>query len=397
MTTADPAFSRLAAEFASLASDDRRARGVPLSLHIDLTYRCDLDCEHCYLDRKTDWPELRNDELLDLVDQAADLGVLRLTWSGGEPFARPDFESLVERASQHGLVSRIKTHAGNITAARAAWLASQVVDRVEVSVYSLNARVHDAITRVPGSFEATLQGIAEMRRIGVEVSISWVAMRSSVHEGADLLRYFSALGCRVSIGVGIQPDNGLSQGIEQLDLGDTELVQAYRVIQQQRIMQGDDDGRVVRLDATAAPCGAARSSVYVAPDGAVTPCVMFPMEIGHLREQTLAEIWHQSERRKEIVAWTNADRSDCLSCSAGGNCFYCPGEAFKRTGDFRAAPDVFHQRTRAKMKAFEAEYGHRFEPAFWAGIPEHTEAPPRVRKAHFPILRPGTTGSRRNA
>ncbi len=387
MNSADPAFVDIAAQLVSLARIDRAQRGVPTSVHIDLTYRCDLDCEHCYLDRKGDWPELRTEELLDLIDQAAALGVMQLTWSGGEPFARPDFEQLVEHASRHGISNRIKTHAGNVTPERAAWLASQSVSRVEVSVYSLSQAVHDAVTRVPGSLQATLSGIASMRRAGVAVTVAWVATRGGVDEALDLHKYFDAMGCFVSFGVGIQPDNGNTQDLDSLDLGDAELVRAFVALQKQRKLRGDQDATVARLEPNEAPCGAARSVIYVAPDGAVTPCVVFPLQLGHLREQSLAEIWFGSEKRKEIAAWTNADRSDCMSCGAGGNCFYCPGEAYKRTGDYRSAPDEFHQRTRAKMRAFQVVHGTELDDAFWQSIPE-TTLPERTRKAHFPIYRP---------
>ena len=387
MTEPSADFVSIAAQFATLVDQDHRDRGVPVMIHVDLTYRCDLDCEHCYLDRKSDWPELRTEEFYDLIDQAADLGVLRMTWSGGEPFARPDFEEIIEYSSRRGMVNRIKTHAGNVTPERAAWLASQSVDRVEVSVYSLSETVHDAVTRIPGSLRATLAGIAAMRRAGVSVTVAWVATRGAVDEGLDLHRYFEALGCKISFGVGIQPDNGGTQNTEALDLGDRELVRAYVALQHQRQLLQGTNAPVLQLDPNGAPCSAGRTVIYVAPDGGVTPCVMFPMQIGHLREQSLADIWFESEKRKELAAWTNADRSDCLSCGAGGNCFYCPGEAFKRTGDYRSAPDEFHQRTRAKMQSFQQVYGTELDDSFWQSIPETTQQE-RKRKAHFPIYRP---------
>ncbi len=74
-----------------MESINRRAMdlGIPLSVHIDLTWRCNERCIHCYLDHD-DPDELSLSELRDLLDQMADAGTLFLTLSGGEIFLRKD-------------------------------------------------------------------------------------------------------------------------------------------------------------------------------------------------------------------------------------------------------------------------------------------------------------------
>ncbi len=123
--------------------------------HLDLTYRCDLDCVHCYLDEKNDWPEMKTAEWLSVIDQLGEMGVATVLFSGGEVFARPDFPELLQRTAHHGIRSIVKTHAGNLDAARAKALAVALVDQLDVSVYSLSPDVHDAVTQVPGSLAAT--------------------------------------------------------------------------------------------------------------------------------------------------------------------------------------------------------------------------------------------------
>src|SRR2546426_5956411 len=60
---------------------------IPLSVHIDLTMRCNERCIHCYrvIERR---PELTTDELRALLDDVARAGTLYLTFSGGEIFLR---------------------------------------------------------------------------------------------------------------------------------------------------------------------------------------------------------------------------------------------------------------------------------------------------------------------
>jgi len=64
--------------------------GIPIDVHIDVTYRCNERCVHCYLDHD-DHGELSTSEIKDVLKQLADAGVFFLTFSGGEVFLRRDF------------------------------------------------------------------------------------------------------------------------------------------------------------------------------------------------------------------------------------------------------------------------------------------------------------------
>ena len=369
---------------------------VPYQAHLDITYRCDLDCEHCYLDNKDSWPELRKDELIDLLDQLYTLGVPTLTWSGGEPFARPDFFDLLEHARAKGFVSIVKTHGGNVSAEMAERLVNLGVARVDVSLYSLDDELHDAVTRVPGSLKATLAGVKHMLAVGIRVRASTVTLPTNFHELPAIRRYAESIGCEYQSANFVHLEHNADKGLDALNMDEQTLLKALR----------QDFGRYVERDRTprplspdSDPCGAGRSSVYITPDGAVWPCVAFPMPIGHLREASFEEIWRTSESRKALTEWTNKDRHDCLSCGGSSECFYCPGEAYKRTGDFRTAPDIFHWRTRVAMKAVESVTDHRFSSEDWASVPEGAppSAPAPKKKFQFPIYQPGQAPKRRDS
>src|SRR5688572_12899725 len=88
---------------------------VPHSALMEITWRCNLKCLHCYLPegqrRKSarEADELSTDELKRVLDELADLGVLYLTLSGGEVAMRPDFLTLVEHARKRTFDVRIFT------------------------------------------------------------------------------------------------------------------------------------------------------------------------------------------------------------------------------------------------------------------------------------------------
>ena len=71
------------------------ALGIPLGVHLDLTYRCNERCVHCYLDHD-DQGEMTFDEVSGLLGQMAEAGVFLLTLSGGEPLLRKDLFAIFE-------------------------------------------------------------------------------------------------------------------------------------------------------------------------------------------------------------------------------------------------------------------------------------------------------------
>src|SRR5215208_4107221 len=83
---------------------------IPISVHFDLTYRCNERCEHCYLDHE-DHGEMTSGEVKDVLDQLASAGTLFLTFSGGELLLRKDFFELLAHARQLQFDVKIKTNA----------------------------------------------------------------------------------------------------------------------------------------------------------------------------------------------------------------------------------------------------------------------------------------------
>ncbi len=141
--------------------------GVPLSVHLDITYRCNERCVHCYLDHD-DHGEMTTAEIKGVLDQLAEAGVFFLTFSGGEVFLRRDFFELLEHARRLLFNVKIKTNAVMIHEAEAKRIRALGVDTIQISVYSHRPEVHDAITKLPGSFKRTIEGIRLLKRTGPE-------------------------------------------------------------------------------------------------------------------------------------------------------------------------------------------------------------------------------------
>ncbi len=375
----DPYHAFVASMRAAWSQEER-----PLQAHLDVTYRCDLNCKHCYLDNRTSWPEMTTNEWLNVLDQLHQAGVMFLTWSGGDVFMRRDFGTLLDRASELGLMSRVKTHGAHITDEWAQRMVKDKVGRVDVSVYSLNPEIHDRLTQVAGSQAATLRGIAAARRAGLRVKVSFYVQPETIGEIAALYAHFSALGCRVSFNTNTVLDHSATENLVHLRLGDDDLVRARA-----EILRVEPQELPKRLDELPrhAPCAAGRTDLYIGPDGEVWPCISFPMALGNLRERPLLDIWRTSPARQALVAWDNNDRTTCHSCEGSRFCFFCPGDAYKATGDFRKAAPSFHATSRARMRAWEIVHGPTFTDDAWASVPDESGRAPATKRFVFPIHR----------
>lgn len=368
--------------------------GCPNDAQLDVTYRCDLDCQHCYLDNRDTWPELTTQEWLRVLDQLAEIGIWNLGWSGGETLLRKDLLELLAYAHSRGFNSNVRTHAGGMTPAMAEELARLCVTKVKVSIYSLNPAIHDAFTRRPGSLAASLAGMAAARAAGLATHADVVVQAQTVEEIPAIAAYFDARGMTCDFGTNIYRDHLAREALDLLELTSDQRIRARELIWKVKAGPLDFVPRAAEHP-NKGPCGAGRTYLYIAPDGAVWPCVMFPMELGHLRQNTLREIWDHSPQRQAILAFTNKNRGACNSCGGSDVCFYCPGEAFKHTGDFKKPPEHFHARTRDLMRGLELARGPRYSAEDWASTPAGGERAAPPKKFLFPIYRPVRMGGAR--
>src|SRR5438132_4064474 len=92
--------------------------GVPINVHLDVTYRCNERCVHCYLDHD-DHGEMTTAEIRTVLDELSEAGVFFLTLSGGEVLMRRDFFEIVGYARRLMFNVKVKTNGVMIREAEA--------------------------------------------------------------------------------------------------------------------------------------------------------------------------------------------------------------------------------------------------------------------------------------
>jgi MoaA/NifB/PqqE/SkfB family radical SAM enzyme len=164
----------------------------PYLVALNLTRRCNLKCEHCYLDAGTrdcgDTDEMDTAEVKDLIDEIAALsdGTM-VVLTGGEPLLRRDIEDLARHATECGLMVVVGTNGILLNEDRVARLVDAGVKGAGISLDSLNPEYHDAFRGAPGSWRKTMAGIDNCRRAGLAVQLHFSVTDDNAHELDDMI------------------------------------------------------------------------------------------------------------------------------------------------------------------------------------------------------------------
>ena len=309
--------------------------GIPLSVHLDVTYRCNERCVHCYLDHD-DHGEMTTDEIKKILDQLAEAGTFFLTFSGGEVFLRRDFLELVAYARKLLFNVKVKSNAVMIREREAQELRRLGVEQIQISVYSHRAEVHDAITKVRGSWAKTTRAIRFLKQQGLKVTIANVLMNDNLDDYKGTQALAEELGVSYTLDPTVSPKMDGDHSILSLRVPGTALPSVFR-----------DTSLVGNVEEFCAPpsapdedilngypCSAGHTSCYITPYADVFPCVQFPLPSGNLRQQRFVDIWNNSPELKDVRSIRARDLTTCSGCGHVGTCSRCPGLAFME-GDMR--------------------------------------------------------------
>lgn len=175
---------------------------IPLEGKIDVTYRCNNDCLHCWLKAPSNVressKEISCEKIKNIVLQAHKMGCRSWSLSGGEPMLRPDFIEIVNFIIHHASSCFLNTNGTLITPKIARTLKRKCISTV--AIYGATAEVHDRITRNPGSFEQVMNGSRYLREAGANFTVQLIPMRDNYHQLDEMKRLAKSLSKYYKIG-----------------------------------------------------------------------------------------------------------------------------------------------------------------------------------------------------
>jgi len=310
---------------------------LPLEGKIDLTYRCNNNCRHCWLripvDAKEQKAELSPEEIRGIVKEAKAMGCRKWAISGGEPMLRPDFAEVFDYITSNCSSYSLNTNGALITPKIANLMKRKGVKMVVL--YGATQEVHDHITRNPGSFEATMRGFRYLKEAGAGFIVQLIPMKDNYHQFKEMLRLAKSLSRHYRIGA---PWLYLSA------CGDAEI---NKEIIHQRLSPKD----VVDLDKPdlsyeesmkelTSPCQTAsnerylfascinnRRDFHIDPYGKMSFCsfIKEPSLRYDLRKRSFKEAWEEFiPSLANKIKVTEGYQDNCGSCELRKDCRWCP-------------------------------------------------------------------------
>ena len=362
----------------------------PYVVSWNLTYRCNLACEHCYLDAGgapqvgtenfADRSELGTDECFRVIDEIAAFAPECLTiLTGGEPLLRRDILEIVRRASERGLWVVVGTNGVSITENVARRLADAGARGLSLSLDALDADRHDHFRKVRGAWRNTVDGAEILNRTGLPFIVQTTAGSHNIGE-LDAIADFAhdRLAARVWNLYFLVP-TGRRQFVSDITPAqyDEVLASLYRIQRKydrrmlvnakcaphyiKTVLENAEadpiatdarapswpglhaSAQTTRAGDTGLPgirtysggaggCPAGTHYMGIRPNGDVTPCPYLPVFAGTLRSSSLQDLWTSSELFADIRRRTSLG-GRCGECEMNGHCGGCRARAYGMTGD----------------------------------------------------------------
>jgi pyrroloquinoline quinone biosynthesis protein E len=370
----------------------------------ELTYRCPLRCVYCSnptaLERLG--AELTTEEWVRALEEAAALGVVQVTFSGGEPLLRPDLEELVRAARRFDLYTSLITSAVPLDEDRLDRLVAAGLDAVQISFQDATGAQAAALAGKDAHTEK-LAAASWVRARGLPLTLNVVLHRANLAQVPAIIALAETLGARrlelantQFLGWALANRDALLPSAAAIDEARAlAAAAAERLRGRMEVLFVLPD--YVAERPRACMNGWAERYIVVAPDGRVLPCQAahrLPLEFESVRDRNLGAIWRESPALGAYRgdAWQTWMEEPCRSCERRAIDFGgCRCQAFELTGRATATDPVCplspaHETIRAAREAAEAAARDAAEAGSKAGVTGAAPAAPRWVYRRLPLL-----------
>ena len=318
---------------------------APVGLLAELTHRCPLQCPYCSnpleLDRVNQ--ELTTAEWQDVMRQAADLGILQIHLSGGEPTVRKDLEEIVEVAAKAGLYTNLITAGVTLTRDRLKKLQDLGLDHVQLSIQDVDDANAEKISAYKGGLAKKRELGKWVREFGMPLTINAPIHRHNIENLPRIIDFAVEMGAERIEVANIQYYAWALKNRAALMPTRAQVLKSAEIVEAAKErLKGVLVFDFVVPDyyaKTPKPCmgGWGKGIMNVTPAGKVLPChaseTIPGLQFDNIRERKLADIWLNGQAFSAYRG-TSWMKEPCKSCPKAeldfGGC-RCQAMAF--TGD----------------------------------------------------------------
>jgi len=305
----------------------------PARMDLAVTYRCNINCSHCYTGGPRDMDELSTEQWKRVFEVLWRIGVPQVVFTGGEPLLRDDLVELTSTAK--AFVTGLVTN-GTMLEEMAEPLRKASLDYVQVTIESHDAGIHNSMVGASSldAFARTSAGIKKALSLGMDVVTNTTLTRKNAGGFNDLLAYGKELGLK-NMACNTLICSGRGKAAKERDDLDNELL---KDILEGAKKKAEDleinlqwytptcyhELNPISLGFGPKSCSAAAHNMTVQPDGTVLPCQSWPESVGALLIDPWPGIWNHPVCVKLRGHGFSIEKDECLACDdlpvCGGGC-----------------------------------------------------------------------------
>ncbi len=325
------------------------------SISWNLTKRCNLNCDHCYLDAefrgglRTD--ELNTEECFRVIDQIAEVNPNAfLILTGGEPLLRPDIYEIIRYAADRKFMVVLGTNGTLINRANALKIKEAGAHGVGISIDSMDPGKHDKFRGVQNAWDQSMEAFNVMNEVGIDFLIQMSVSDMNYKEIPDVVAFAEKIGA-IAFNLYFLVCTGRGQG--NTDISNAAYEEALKMLYEQQmkykgklminskcapqykrvVYENDPDSVYTRT--YSGGCPAATHYSRISPEGNLTPCPFIEESVGSLKTNTFKDLWDNAPLMKELRNRKNLE-GKCGACEFSAMCSGCRARAFAETGNYMA-------------------------------------------------------------
>lgn len=310
-------------------------------IEIDVTSRCNAQCPFCFQGNSHEGnkKEMSLQMIIDLLDKLREMGTYHIGFSGGEPFARPDFLEILRNAKKRGFAISLITNAMLLSEEKIDELEKIGIDRITVSFHSIKKENYLKSFGIsnPNLYDTALSNINYMIKKNISVGIAMTITKYNINDIEDTSNYFYKLGLSES---DINYNLLLRGKNDIVDL----LPDNNEIRKNSKYLMNKQEADKKRL-----LCSAGIISCSIDSYGNVYPCTFFNNSAGNLYEHNIKDIWENSHLMKIIRGLKEEMFTKCQSCNIKGKCNFCMATNLNETGNLFEPSDEFCKSRKERM------------------------------------------------
>lgn len=292
----------------------------PVSVVIELLTKCNLRCEHCYLPQHKNGG-FKKEEILSLLTELREMGVINVLLTGGEIFLREDIFEIIEHARNLCLRVTLLSNATLLNEEKVHELSNLYITEFSTTIFSLDEKIHDSITQNQGSLKKALIGIDLLKKYNISVKIKMPIMSKNANSFDSVKEYCDKNNFEFMPSLAIMSKNDGNTAPHSLRVDRNTMLKLADKIYDKNQLNNNFIHRMKE------PCAGILSSFSIDCNGDVYPCNSLPVIVGNVFREKVSNIWNFSSKLYEIQNIRREELIECEKCKYKEICDRCPGVA----------------------------------------------------------------------